>query len=184
MEFPVINVDNGFLDVVTLPNVSNLEFVGVRVGDGVAVVNDKEVLEADECIGLNMIDVLLSLSQKMIYTGPVPNCMVFVVMILCPVMICTGVVVGVFVFKEISVLNDVDGSKCLVKGDVVMFLVKKVVSNRVENFERLFRDEGLFEAEADEGLYVEGDDVLLLLVENVVFNNGVLYVIWDAAAVW
>lgn len=124
----------------------------------------------------------------MIYIGFVFNCMVFVVMILCFVMICIGVVVGVFVFKDVDivilVLNDVDGSKCLVKGDVVMFLVKKVVLNRVENFECLFRDEGLFEVEVDEGLYVEGDDVLLFFVENVVFNNGVLYVIWDVVVVW
>lgn len=91
----VINADNGFLDVVALAGVSNLVFVVIRVGDGVADVNDEDELEAGICIGLNMIEVWLPLSQKMIYIGPVPDRMVFVVMILCPEMICTGVVVGI-----------------------------------------------------------------------------------------
>lgn len=39
----------------------NLVFYGNDVG----VVNDKEVLEADACIGLTRIDVLLPLLQKL-----------------------------------------------------------------------------------------------------------------------
>lgn len=124
----VINADNGFLDVVALARVSNLVFVEIRVGDGVADVNDEDELEAGICIGLNMIEVWLPLSQKMIYIGPVSDRIVFVVMILCPEMICTGVVVGIFVIENVNlvvhvaVLIDVDESNVFVKGDVVLFL--------------------------------------------------------------
>lgn len=72
VDLPVMNADNGFIDVVALVKASDVVSVVTRVGDGVAVGNDKEVLDADKCIELDMIDVLLPLSQKMIYTGPVP----------------------------------------------------------------------------------------------------------------
>lgn len=62
----------------------------------------------------------------MIYTGPVPDCMVFVVMVLFPDTICTGVVVGIIVFENVdfvvAVFIDVDESNVFVKGDVVLFL--------------------------------------------------------------
>lgn len=58
----------------------------------------------------------------MIYTGPVPDFMV----ILCPDMICTGVVVGIIVFENVdfvvAVLIDVYESNVFVNGDVVLFI--------------------------------------------------------------
>lgn len=96
-----------------------------------ALVNDEDVLEACICIGLNMIEVSLPLSQKMIYIGPVPHFMVFGVMILCPEMICTGVVVGIIVFENVdfvvAVLIDVDESNVFVNGDVVLFIELRFV---------------------------------------------------------
>lgn len=59
----VMNADNDFIDVVALVKAGDVVSVVTRVGDGLAVVNDKEVLEAGKCIELDMIDVLLSLSQ-------------------------------------------------------------------------------------------------------------------------
>lgn len=151
VDLPVMNADNGFIDVVALVKASDVVSVVTRVGDGVAVGNDKEVLDADKCIELDMIDVLLPLSQKMIYTGPVPHFMVFVVMILCPGMICTGVVVGVIVFEHvdfvISVLIDCDESNVFSK------------------------DDGLFMSYVDEGTCVIWADVLVFLPKNVVFNE-------------
>lgn len=96
-----------------------------------ALVNDEDVLEACICIGLNMMEVSLPLSQKMIYIGPVPHFMVFGVMILCPEMICTCVVVGIIVFENVdfvvAVLINVDESNVFVKGDVVLFLELRFV---------------------------------------------------------
>lgn len=67
----------------------------------------------------------------MIYTGPVPDCMVFVVMVLFPDTICTGVVVGIIVFKNVdfvvAVLIDVDESNVFVNGDVVLFIELRFV---------------------------------------------------------
>lgn len=67
----------------------------------------------------------------MIYTGPVPDCMVFVVMVLFSDMICTGVVVGIIVFENVdfvvAVLIDVDESNVFVNGDVVLFLELRFV---------------------------------------------------------
>lgn len=67
----------------------------------------------------------------MIYTGPVPDCMVFVVMVLFPDMICTGVVVGIIVFENVdfvvAVLIDVDESNVFVNGDVVLFIELRFV---------------------------------------------------------
>lgn len=64
-DLPVMNADNGLIDVVALVKASDVHVVSVvtRFGDDVAFVNDKEVLEAGKCIELDMIDVLLSLSQ-------------------------------------------------------------------------------------------------------------------------
>lgn len=62
-DLPVMNADNGLIDVVALVKASDVVSVVTRFGDGVAFVNDKEVLEAGKCIELDMIDVLLSLSQ-------------------------------------------------------------------------------------------------------------------------
>lgn len=67
----------------------------------------------------------------MIYTGPVPDCMVFAVMVLFPDMICTGVVVGIIVFENVdfvvAVLIDVDESNVFVNGDVVLFIELRFV---------------------------------------------------------
>lgn len=67
----------------------------------------------------------------MIYTGPVPDCMVFVVMVLFSDMICTGVVVGIIVFENVdfvvAVLIDVDESNVFVNGDVVLFIELRFV---------------------------------------------------------
>lgn len=67
----------------------------------------------------------------MIYTGPVPHFMVFVVMVLFPDMICTGVVVGIIVFENVdfvvAVLIDVDESNVFVNGDVVLFIELRFV---------------------------------------------------------
>lgn len=108
--------------------INNLVFYGNDVG----VVNDKEVLEADACVGLTRIDVLLPLLQKMIYTGPVTNWMVFVVGILYPELIGTDVVSGVILLEDlgcvVAVSIDVDGRNCFGKENV-MFLVKNVVQN-------------------------------------------------------
>lgn len=67
----------------------------------------------------------------MIYTGPVPDCMVFVVMVLFPDTICTGVVVGIIVVENVdfvvAVLIDVDESNVFVNGDVVLFIELRFV---------------------------------------------------------
>lgn len=67
----------------------------------------------------------------MIYTGPVPDCMVFVVMVLFPDTIRTGVVVGIIVFENVdfvvAVLFDVDESNVFVNGDVVLFIELRFV---------------------------------------------------------
>lgn len=67
----------------------------------------------------------------MIYTGPVPDCMVFVVMVLFPDTICTGVVVSIIVFENVdfvvAVLIDVDESNVFVNGDVVLFIELRFV---------------------------------------------------------
>lgn len=67
----------------------------------------------------------------MIYTGPVPDCMVFVVMVLFPDTICTGVVVAIIVFENVdfvvAVLIDVDESNVFVNGDVVLFIELRFV---------------------------------------------------------
>lgn len=67
----------------------------------------------------------------MIYTGPVPDCMVFVVMVLFPDTICTGVVVSIIVFENVdfvvAVLIDVDESNVFVNGDVVFFIELRFV---------------------------------------------------------
>lgn len=67
----------------------------------------------------------------MIYTGPVPDCMVFVVMVLFPDTIRTGVVVGIIVFDNVdfvvAVLIDVDESNVFVNGDVVLFIELRFV---------------------------------------------------------
>lgn len=67
----------------------------------------------------------------MIYTGPVPDCMVFVVMVLFPDTICTGVVVSIIVFENVdfvvAVLIDVDESNFFVNGDVVLFIELRFV---------------------------------------------------------
>lgn len=124
-----MNAVNGFLEGFFLATfkINNLVFYGNDVG----VVNDKEVLEADACVGLTRIDVLLPLLQKMIYTGPVTNWMVFVVGILYPELIGTDVVSGVILLEDlgcvVAVSIDVDGRNCFGKENVVMFLVKIVV---------------------------------------------------------
>lgn len=67
----------------------------------------------------------------MIYTGPVPDCMVFVVMVLFPDTICTGVVFGIIVFENVdfvvAVFIDVDESNVFVNGDVVLFIELRFV---------------------------------------------------------
>lgn len=67
----------------------------------------------------------------MIYTGPVPDCMVFVVMVLFPDTICKGVVVGIIVFENVdfvvAVFIDVDESNVFVNGDVVLFIELRFV---------------------------------------------------------
>lgn len=63
----------------------------------------------------------------MIYTGPVPDCMVFVVMVLFPDTICTGVVVGIIVDFVVAVFIDVDESNVFVNGDVVLFIELRFV---------------------------------------------------------
>lgn len=67
----------------------------------------------------------------MIYTGPVPDCMVFVVMVLFPDTICAGVVVGIIVFENVdfvvAVLIDVDESNVFVNGDYVLFIELRFV---------------------------------------------------------
>lgn len=77
------------------------------------------MLEADACVGLTRIDVLLPLLQKMIYTGPVTNWMVFVVGILYPELIGTDVVSGVILLEDlgcvVAVSIDVDGRNCFGK---------------------------------------------------------------------
>lgn len=57
-----MNAVNGFLEGFFLATfkINNLVFYGNDVG----VVNDKEVQEADACVGLTRIDVLLPLLQK------------------------------------------------------------------------------------------------------------------------
>lgn len=126
------------------------------------------MLEADACIGLTRIDVLLPLLQKMIYTGPVTNWMVFVVGILYPELIGTDVVSGVILLEDlgcvVAVSIDVDERNCFGKENV-MFLVKIVVQ-RVEDGEILLRVDGLFAAEVDTGTCVIGADMLLSLLKN------------------
>lgn len=67
----------------------------------------------------------------MIYTGPVSDCMVFVVMVLFPDTICAGVVVGIIVFENVdfvvAVFIDVDESNVFVNGDVVLFIELRFV---------------------------------------------------------
>lgn len=116
--------------------------------------------------------------------------MVFVVGILFPELIGTDVVPGVILLDDIgcvvAVSIDVDGRNCFGKENVVMFLVKIVVQNRVEDGEIWFRVDGLFAAEVDEGTCVIGADVLLLLLDNVVFKDsdcisdviGYVLVVW------
>lgn len=149
----VMNADNDFIDVVALVKAGDVVSVVTRVGDGLAVVNDKEVLEAGKCIELDMIDVLLPLSQTMIYTGPVPDFIVFVV--ICPELRFSGVVVGVIVFENvnfvISVLIDVDESNVFSKDEFVLFFEIRVVYNRVNDGEIALRDDGLFSSDVDEG---------------------------------
>lgn len=182
-----MNAVNGFLEGFFLATfkINNLVFYGNDVG----VVNDKEVLEADACVGLTRIDVLLPLLQKMISTGPVTNWMVFVVGILYPELIGTDVVSGVILLEDlgcvVAVSIDVDGRNCFGKENV-MFLVKNVVQNWVEDGEILLRVDGLFAAEVDTGTCVTGADMLLSLLKNVVFNDSdcVSDVIWYVSVVW
>lgn len=163
-----MNAVNGFLEFFFLATfkINNLVFYGNDVG----VVNDKEVLEADACVGLTRIDVLLPLLQKMIYTGPVTNWMAFVVGILYPELIGTDVVSGVILLEDLGCVVaasiDVDGRNCFGKENVVMFLVKNVLKNRVEEGEILLRVDGLFAAEVDTGTCVIGADMLLSLLKN------------------